>query len=94
MRLHIINHVVKESCDFVHGDPVSYAITLLRLVVMNRVKIKIFFNFFYSPRDYVTILGSDPFSSATTISSLVGIAPQKLKYNIIYLSRDLCWKCE
>ena len=62
MRLQIINHVVKESCDFVHGDPVSYAITLLSLVVMNHLKTKIFFNFFYSPRDYGTILGGDPFS--------------------------------
>ena len=36
----IYNHVIKESCYFVHGNPIPWAINLPSLIVMSPVKIE------------------------------------------------------
>ena len=88
------NPVIKLLCDFVHGDPIPWAITLSSFVVMRHVKKEIYICLFVTQLlCYVTIVGGDPFSKAIIISSL-DILSRKFKYNAFYLSRDLTWPHE
>ena len=57
------NHVLKESCDFVHGDPTPWAIILSSFVVISHVKTEILlFLLAMQLLCHVIIVVGDPFS--------------------------------